>query len=265
MNTRNRRILLIVAATVLFVVPVAALGATSFWADVPDDNIFVEDTNWMKVTGVSKGCNPPTNTEYCPEDLLTRQEMAAFLHRLSILQVVDAGWLDGRTADEVMSATGAASVDDVDFDPSSGNPINIASLVGFDIPASGGVLTATANVGAEPPTSGTQLGLVWVDIGGNGTCAAPIPNPGGTGTYLVSSGESILRSTSAIATEEIPAGTTRIDLCVSGFSTPPSAESVLAGHLNATWTPNTATAGVAAGQAKTWQEILAPSIDALDG
>jgi hypothetical protein len=31
--------------------------------------------------GITKGCNPPANTEYCPDDLLTRGQVAAFLRR----------------------------------------------------------------------------------------------------------------------------------------------------------------------------------------
>ena len=62
-------------------VPLAAYGAVSLFDDVPDDDIFVNDINWMKVTGVSKGCNPPLNTEYCPKDFVRRDQMAAFLHR----------------------------------------------------------------------------------------------------------------------------------------------------------------------------------------
>jgi hypothetical protein len=33
------------------------------------------------VAGVTLGCNPPTNDEYCPDDLVTRGQMAAFLKR----------------------------------------------------------------------------------------------------------------------------------------------------------------------------------------
>lgn len=48
-----------------------------------DDNDSVHEGNVDLVAriGVTKGCNPPDNTEFCPERELTRGEMAAFLVR----------------------------------------------------------------------------------------------------------------------------------------------------------------------------------------
>lgn len=279
MTHAKRRMATIVVVFAVLIAPVAAAGATSLWADIPDDSIFVNDTNWMKVTGVSLGCNPPANTEYCPKDLLTREQMAAFMHRLSDAQVVDAATaidaenaensdtVDGRDADELMSITGSDSGDTsfVPGPPPSGNSKLLATLTGFDVPASGGVITAHGNVQAEP-VSGTQLGLVWVDIDGGGDCDSPIPDgAAGTGSYLTEI--VILETTSAITTRAVAAGTHRIDLCVAGFATPTTAETRIISHLNATWTPIASAAGVdaASGPARTWQEILAPYVGALDG
>jgi hypothetical protein len=39
--------------------------------------------------GITRGCNPPLNTRFCPEDLVTREQMAAFLVRA--LELPDAG------------------------------------------------------------------------------------------------------------------------------------------------------------------------------
>lgn len=49
--------------------------------DVPKDHIFYEDVEWIAAQGITKGCNPPENTLYCPDRPVTRGEMAAFLHR----------------------------------------------------------------------------------------------------------------------------------------------------------------------------------------
>lgn len=46
-----------------------------------DDSIFEADIEWLGATGVTKGCNPPKNDHYCPDDLVTRGQMAAFLVR----------------------------------------------------------------------------------------------------------------------------------------------------------------------------------------
>lgn len=44
-------------------------------------NTFVKDIEWLAQEGVTKGCNPPDNTRYCPNDYVTRGQMAAFLNR----------------------------------------------------------------------------------------------------------------------------------------------------------------------------------------
>jgi hypothetical protein len=56
-----------------------ASGATDF----SDDNghVFEADIRWLSATGITKGCNPPANTRFCPDQLVTRGQMAAFLRR----------------------------------------------------------------------------------------------------------------------------------------------------------------------------------------
>lgn len=48
-----------------------------------DDNssIFNDDINKIAEVGITKGCNPPANDRFCPTNVLTRGEMAAFLVR----------------------------------------------------------------------------------------------------------------------------------------------------------------------------------------
>ncbi len=45
------------------------------------DSTFATDIAWLSGAGITKGCNPPLNTEYCPESYVTRGQMAAFLVR----------------------------------------------------------------------------------------------------------------------------------------------------------------------------------------
>jgi subtilisin family serine protease len=55
----------------------ATLGLSPFidsW-----ESIYVDDISWISAEGITTGCNPPANTLYCPEGLLTRGQMAAFL------------------------------------------------------------------------------------------------------------------------------------------------------------------------------------------
>ena len=86
----------LVAAVVsaLVSIPVGVMAAGSF-TDVPDSNVFKADIDWLAQSGVTKGCNPPDNTLFCPSDNVTREQMAAFMHRLAVNQVVDAGSIDG--------------------------------------------------------------------------------------------------------------------------------------------------------------------------
>jgi hypothetical protein len=46
-----------------------------------DGSIFEADINALAEAGITKGCNPPDNTLFCPNDEVTRGQMAAFLKR----------------------------------------------------------------------------------------------------------------------------------------------------------------------------------------
>ncbi len=116
-NRTSGRILLIAAAFALFLVPVAAIAAGGF-TDVEDDSVFISDIQWMKDTGVTQGCNPPTNDKYCPKNNVTREQMSAFMHRLAVNQIVDAATAleaDHATdADHATLAGSAAEADNAD-------------------------------------------------------------------------------------------------------------------------------------------------------
>ncbi|MGD2102296.1 MAG: glycosyl hydrolase, partial [Acidimicrobiia bacterium] len=46
-----------------------------------NDSVFESDIDKLGTAGVTAGCNPPTNDQFCPDDYVTRGAMAAFLHR----------------------------------------------------------------------------------------------------------------------------------------------------------------------------------------
>lgn len=46
-----------------------------------DTSIFENDIDLLGTAGVTKGCNPPDNTLFCPDNPVTRGQMAAFLYR----------------------------------------------------------------------------------------------------------------------------------------------------------------------------------------
>jgi Stage II sporulation protein len=47
-----------------------------------DGDIFENAIKWLALEGITEGCNPPTNTNYCPDQRVTRGEMAVFISRV---------------------------------------------------------------------------------------------------------------------------------------------------------------------------------------
>ena len=81
-DNRKRLSVFVVALALLIATPLTVVAASGF-TDVPDSNVFKADIQWLANAGVTKGCNPPANTEFCPSDNVTREQMAAFMHRLA--------------------------------------------------------------------------------------------------------------------------------------------------------------------------------------
>lgn len=77
---RAHKVLMMAMAIAVLAVPTAVLAAGGAFTD-DDTSIFEADIEWMAATGVTKGCNPPTNDNFCPDDPVTRGAMAAFMHR----------------------------------------------------------------------------------------------------------------------------------------------------------------------------------------
>jgi hypothetical protein len=46
-----------------------------------DDSVFELAIDRLRTAGVTLGCNPPVNDRFCPDDRVTRGQMAAFLVR----------------------------------------------------------------------------------------------------------------------------------------------------------------------------------------
>ncbi len=54
--------------------------ASPSFVDV-DGHLFENDIVWLAERGITRGCNPPANDRFCPDDPVTRGQMAAFLVR----------------------------------------------------------------------------------------------------------------------------------------------------------------------------------------
>jgi hypothetical protein len=163
------RVAMIVGVTALIVAPLTAVATHSF-DDVPNDNTFHNDIAWLKDAAVTLGCNPPDNDEFCPEDNVTREQMAAFMRRLAENQVVDAGAIQG-------------------FEPADLTSQALHSRDDSFVALADGVSTNLATLDLPP---GSYLILARVDLNNNG---ANTTSPSGNCT---------LEAGSSTSTYEIP-------------------------------------------------------------
>lgn len=159
----------------LIAVPVAVYASHSF-TDVPNSNTFHADIDWLKDSGVTKGCNPPVNTRFCPDDYVTRGQMAAFMRRFAQYiraedgtpaQADNARRLGGRSADN-LTVVAAADID--------------TELAGSIV----SVVTTINEVEIEAPTDGILIinGSTHVSAGAAATTAIkPYVDNNSVGAY----------------------------------------------------------------------------------
>ena len=101
---RRRHIIFAVALVTLMTFSTVAYATAGRFSDVPNTNPFVPDIEWLAQSGVTRGC---TTDRFCPQDFVTRQQMAAFLHRLAISRVVDASTVQGLTPADLQGQMGS--------------------------------------------------------------------------------------------------------------------------------------------------------------
>ena len=121
-----------------------------------DDNgsIFEDDIASLAAAGVTLGCNPPANDRFCPRDLVSRGQMAAFLTRaIPLVPIVPPPRCEILPADNIWNTR-------VD-----GLPVHARSN---DYVASIGT-TATIHPdfgsGVWPPGSDSPIGIPYVEVG----------------------------------------------------------------------------------------------------
>ncbi|MFQ5553833.1 MAG: hypothetical protein ACE5GC_00520 [Acidimicrobiia bacterium] len=83
------RVAVVAALLAGMLIPVAAFAAGGRFTD-DDTSIFETDIEWTAASGITIGCNPPANDRYCPDEPVTRGQMAAFMHRLADNQAANA-------------------------------------------------------------------------------------------------------------------------------------------------------------------------------
>jgi hypothetical protein len=74
-------LLILIGALAVFAVPKAEGVAISGYFTDDNGNLFEADIDAIAAAGITKGCNPPANSHYCPTDTVDRGAMAAFLRR----------------------------------------------------------------------------------------------------------------------------------------------------------------------------------------
>ena len=89
----------------LVAVPAAAAPCTGF-VDVDAASPFCAHVTWIKNRGITLGCTP---NQYCPDDAVTRLQMAAFMNRLGNVTFQQGGNAYGQTA--VVGSTDNQAVD----------------------------------------------------------------------------------------------------------------------------------------------------------
>src|SRR6266542_735154 len=79
---RTLRRSLVVTLSVALSLLLFSLGAVAFhdFSDVDTAAFYHDDVHWLKEMGITLGCG---GTLFCPDDPVTRGQMAAFLHRAS--------------------------------------------------------------------------------------------------------------------------------------------------------------------------------------
>ncbi|MDJ0792449.1 MAG: S-layer homology domain-containing protein [Acidimicrobiia bacterium] len=87
--------------------------------DFTDDNgsVFEADIEKLAQAGITKGCNPPSNTRFCPDNPVTRAQMATFLTRALGLDPIEVGPPPGLPAEDDAALVGRFHVRRTDTSP----------------------------------------------------------------------------------------------------------------------------------------------------
>ncbi|MDJ0952922.1 MAG: right-handed parallel beta-helix repeat-containing protein [Acidimicrobiia bacterium] len=97
------------------------LGSSVAAAELPPGGSFIDDNGnihegnieAIRAAGITKGCNPPSNDRYCPDEAVTRGEMAAFLGRALDLPASGTDFFsddDGSVFEANINAIAAAGI-----------------------------------------------------------------------------------------------------------------------------------------------------------
>jgi hypothetical protein len=197
-------------------IPISVIAAHAF-DDVPDSNTFHDAIGWLADNDITLGCNPPSNTEFCPTDNVTRQQMAGFMRRLAATsgqagaQIIDFGsnvTISGTTLTEVLS---------IDVGAKSEATVALAGHVTLEKAAT---------------TEGRYEAVIT-----RGDCAGPVV---GSGWWRSQDDSATFEAdTISFSGFDVTTGTTTYSLCVrEAVGSSPDATASRRG-LTASWSPTT--------------------------
>jgi S-layer family protein len=155
MNTPRLRLAIVAAVTMaLLAVPVAVSAVAQFFNDVPPTDWAYDEVQWLAFVGLTNGCG---GGDYCPDDGVSRREMAVFTNRandklipFTIGVVNESATLLGGTA---------MSMGQVSFSNAETSIVTLNAAV-----------TAAYNVNGG--TAGFSDLAIWTQLD-NTTCASP--------------------------------------------------------------------------------------------
>lgn len=136
----------LVGVVVALIIPTIALAGAEF-SDVPTNHKFHDDIQAIANAGITSGCPQGTN-RYCPDGLVTRGQMAAFLNRLGALSPgkppkVNADRVDGYHANALSRVAGMSTANTTPI-PANGTFVQYGPDIVITAPAPGYV---TVNFG----------------------------------------------------------------------------------------------------------------------
>lgn len=184
---------------VLLAIPAISIAADRF-TDVPSSHTFHADINWLAERGITRGCNPPTNDEYCPDESVTRGQMAAFIRRFAntseprlVGKDGSGGTLSDNTWETLVSMT--VSV------PSDGGALLINGSTILSIPVDddiggAGLIQVTLDQECSDASDGAFALWETLTIGGD--------SPTAVGSFPVSQGSHVVRLCAFVAAQTAP-------------------------------------------------------------
>lgn len=131
---RRKSAVLAFLVAIVVAIPVMVYAGHTF-NDVSSSHTFHGDIDWLAAEGITRGCNPPANTEFCPDESVTRGQMAAFMKRFHDRFI--------GSAESESIGLGFASRSQSDT-PFSGNGVVSGLSLNVNIPESGALVVSSS-------------------------------------------------------------------------------------------------------------------------